>query len=168
MSRFCVPFMSHCSNGEVQFFLSLSFTIAQVCLYVFYNTVLSLTVLHYCSVPELASLLNSLLLTPTTIPKQRGRRGRRPQPTLLKMLQNPLKKRPSLQEMQVVLISQTPTLLSSLMQELTGTLIQVPLATWLLIGIGSTPTSHMWHPLDWPTTRSSIQLELGVCALSQL
>ena len=63
MSRFCVPFMSHCSNGEVQFFLSLSFTIAQVCLYVFYNTVLSLTVLHYCSVPELASLLNSLLLT---------------------------------------------------------------------------------------------------------
>ena len=63
MSRFCVPFMSHCSNGEVQFFLSLSFTVAQVCLYVFYNTVLSLTVLHYCSVPELASLLNSLLLT---------------------------------------------------------------------------------------------------------
>ena len=63
MSRFCVPFMSHCSNGEVQFFLSLSFSIAQVCLYVFYNIVLSLTVLHHCSVPELASLLNSLLLT---------------------------------------------------------------------------------------------------------
>ena len=56
-------YLSHCSNGEVQFFLSLSFTIAQVCLYVFYNIVLSLTVLHCCSVPELASLLNSLLLT---------------------------------------------------------------------------------------------------------